>query len=101
MRVSCGSEPLRMTPVAFIPPCLPICKATGGKPYRGAMNFPASCIGDPSLEALFSDGSRLSCQADGEARMSTVTRASRSVAAPLRMLWGVGVVGGLSDGQLL
>jgi RNA polymerase sigma factor (sigma-70 family) len=31
----------------------------------------------------------------------TATRASRVLAGPLRTLWGVGVAGGLSDGQLI
>ena len=33
--------------------------------------------------------------------MTTLPRASGVMAAPLRTLWGVGVVGGLSDRQLL
>ena len=62
-----------------------------------------SCIGRPSLEALCSVEPYSTPKGAYQrgSRPMTASRSSGVVAGPLRMLWGVGVVSKLSDGQLL
>ena len=77
-------------------------KETGVRFQRLWRIIAESCIGRPTLEALWTIARRLTLDVpDSEDPTMTATRATGVLAAPLRTLWSVGVAGGLSDGQLI